>query len=80
MTDEIDRNPGLGGPVSAGPFVPVIQADREAAIACGRDHLRWTPRQIEITAEGKGDTAPLVQALARHRIASIEALLSEKPA
>lgn len=62
---------GLGGPRfdPDRELVQVTQADREAAAELGRWSLRWLPEQVQKTLEGRGDEYPIVQVLARHRLA-----------
>lgn len=52
--------------------LPVKQADREAAAAmwrlCGNPDLNW---QADWMADGTADSGPVVQAFARHRLATL---------
>jgi len=54
-------------------IVGVTQADRMMAAHIGKNFAQWTERQIEITLAGEGDEYPMVQSVARHRIAEREA-------
>ena len=55
------------------PAIEVTQADREAAAKWAK--MQGRPHQAANMRRGACDTAPLVQAFARHRLAAIDAVV-----
>ena len=54
------------------PHVQVLQIDRDTALIAARSWAKWTPQQIQMVEEGRGDDSLLLQLLARHRRAVIQ--------
>ncbi|HEX8413391.1 MAG TPA: hypothetical protein VF637_05830 [Sphingomicrobium sp.] len=63
----------FGGPEEWPDLIPVEQIDRDTAVEAGRTWAHWTEGQITKALEGRGDYAPLIQLMARHRLAVLAA-------
>lgn len=57
---------------AAPPFVDATPADRVAAADIGKRFAKWGDGQVSAVLDGRGDDCGMVQALARHRVASCD--------